>query len=229
MTREGSLYRVDLRLRPYGSKGLSAMAADAFVEYIREKAVIWEMLAFVKLRAAGGDLELGHRVETETRSIIHKRASAIDLVELREETIKVRDALEQQRARAKRGGDVDIKYGAGGMLDVYFAMRYLQLAHNVPDNPHDRSTGGTLEALAEVLPSTSVLGNLNEGYEFLSGLDHAIRLTVGRTTRLPSGNVAAMESIAQRLSLTSPAAVVEQLTVHRLAIRDAYERILAEN
>ncbi len=148
MTREGSLYRVDLRLRPYGSKGLSAMASDAFVEYIRDKTAIWEMLAFIKLRAVGGDIELGGRVEEETRSLIHARAAATDADELRSETIRVRDALEEQRARTKRGGDVDIKYSAGGMLDVYFAMRYLQLRNNVPDPlGGDRSTAATLDRL----------------------------------------------------------------------------------
>ncbi len=49
---------------------------------------------------------------------------------------------------------------------------------------------------------------------------------MGRTTRLPSGNVAAMELIAKRLGLASPADLVERLTVHRLAIREAYDRIL---
>jgi glutamine synthetase adenylyltransferase len=227
MTREGSLYRVDLRLRPYGSKGLSAMAADAFLQYIGDKAAIWEMLAFVKLRAVGGDMELGTRVENQTRSTIHERATAADPDDLRLETMRVRDALEEQRAHKKRGGDVDIKYGAGGMLDVYFAMRYLQLRYNVPDNDQDRSTAGTLEALSSVLSDPSVLMPLNDGYHFLSRLDHAIRLTVGRITRLPSGNVPAMELIAKRLEVTSPAELIEQLTIHRLAIRDAYEQILS--
>jgi glutamine synthetase adenylyltransferase len=229
MTREGSLYRVDLRLRPYGSKGLSAMGSNAFLEYIRDKAAIWEMLAFVKLRAVGGDLELGRRVEEKTRSLIHERAAATHEDELRSETIRVRDALEEQRARTKRGGDVDIKYGAGGMLDVYFAMRYLQLRHNVPDGNDDRSTTATLERLRSNSSLTAVapaLVELKDGYAFLSALDHAIRLTVGRKTRLPSGNVSAMELIAKRLDLGSPAELVERLTVHRLAVREAYDRIL---
>jgi glutamine synthetase adenylyltransferase len=110
---------------------------------------------------------------------------------------------------------------------VYFAMRYLQLRHNVPDGTGDRSTAATLERLgSNGTLSGSALAALNDGYLFLSELDHAIRLTVGRTTRLPSGNVAAMELIARRLGLISPPELVERLTVHRLAVREAYDQVL---
>jgi glutamate-ammonia-ligase adenylyltransferase len=140
MTRDGNLYRVDLRLRPYGSKGLSSISGAAFLEYIRETAEIWEMLAFVKLRVVGGDIDLGQRVERETRLVIHQRAAAADQAELLNETMRVRKALEKQRLRSRRPNEIDIKYGSGGMLDVYFAMRYLQLRDNIPDHEENRST-----------------------------------------------------------------------------------------
>lgn len=227
MTRDGHLYRVDLRLRPYGSKGLSAMSSDAFLEYMRDTAAPWEMLAFVKLRAVGGDLKLATAIEKETRSIIHRRAFAMDADELRTETRAVRQALEDQRARAKRSGEIDIKYGAGGLLDVYFATRYLQLRHDVPDDEVNRSTLSTLE----LLHKAGVLGDetrnvLAGGYEFLSNLDHNVRLTIGRTTRVPFGNEAVMRTIAERMGLKDPAAVTEDLTLQRRAIRGAFNALL---
>ena len=97
MTRDGSLYRVDLRLRPYGKNGVITMPGDAFLAYFRETAEVWEMLAFVKLRAVGGDIELLKKVEFETRHVIHERAAAIDQEILRDETRRVRHALEKQR------------------------------------------------------------------------------------------------------------------------------------
>jgi len=62
-------------------------------------------------------------------------------------------------------------------------------------------------------------------YKFLAALDHNVRLTVGRTTRLPVGNQQAMTTIAQRMSISSPADLVEQLTVHRLNIRAIFDQI----
>lgn len=230
MTRDGSLYRVDLRLRPYGSKGLTAMPASGFIEYLEKTAAIWEMLAFVKLRAAGGDAELGAAVEREARRIIHRRALDTDSAELARETRRVRLALERQRSRPRRGKEVDIKYGEGGMLDVYFAMRLLQLVHNVPDDGENRSTAAMLERLEsnpELADHTASIGALADGYRFLSTLDHNLRLTVGRTTRVPLGKQAVLDTIAKRVGLASSAELLESLTMHRIAIREAFGSIVA--
>ncbi|MEP6945764.1 MAG: hypothetical protein ABJA02_07595 [Acidobacteriota bacterium] len=227
MTRDGSLYRVDLRLRPYGSKGMIATSSEAFLTYIRDTAEIWEMLAFVKLRAVGGDLTLGRGVEDETRRAIHARAAKTDAQMLAGETLRIRNALETGRVRPRRGADVDIKYGSGGMLDVYFAMRFLQLRDNVPDHPGDRSTEYMLELLKGNGSMTDeAYGSLSAGYAFLSDLDHNIRLTVGRTTRVPLGNTPAMDAIARRMRVASPADLAENLTLHRIEIRSAFDAIV---
>jgi glutamate-ammonia-ligase adenylyltransferase len=227
MTRDGSLYRVDLRLRPYGKNGLIVLPGDGFLSYFRETAEVWEMLAFVKLRAVGGDIELGEGVEFETRHVIHERAMSIDPEILRDETRRVRHALEKQRARSRRGSDVDIKYGSGGMLDIYFAMRFLQLRDNIPDDANDRSTKYVLELLREsVSLSSDDHRMLAEGYAFLSELDHNLRLTVGRTTRIPFANQSVMSTIAGRMRISSVSELNERLTLHRLEIRSAFESIV---
>lgn len=226
MTRDGSLYRVDLRLRPYGSKGLTCISANAFLQYMRETAVAWEFLAFVKLRAAGGNLKLAANVEAETRRIIHQRALQLDAAELAAETRRVRLALEQQRTRALRVGEIDIKYGSGGLLDIYFAMRYLQLRDNVPDDSEARSTKFMLDKLLNHGSiSNEDYSSLTIGHKFLSSLDHNIRLIARRSTRLSQGNDALLAQIAKRMDLPSHAALLEDLTLHRLAIRSAFDAI----
>ncbi len=227
MTRDGSLYRVDLRLRPYGSKGMIVTSADAFTAYIRETAEIWEMLAFVKLRAVGGDLALGLKVEQQTRRVIHDRSSAVAPALLASETRRIRLALEMDRARSRRGTDVDIKYGSGGMLDVYFAMRFLQLRDDIPDAGADRSTLTVLARLHAAGSLTDVqFEQLSGGYAFLSELDHNLRLTVGRTTRIPFANPTAMSTIVERMNIDSTDALNQILTIHRLGIRSVFETIL---
>lgn len=260
MTRDGNLYRVDLRLRPFGSKGLTAISIDAFLDYMRDTAVVWEMLAFVKLRAVGGDESLAKNVERETRRIIHERSLTVNHDELRNESRRVRLALEKQRERPLRGGDIDIKYGSGGMLDIYFAMRFLQLKDNVPDDDltdvgvtdaeNPRSTAAMLDKLKAKYESNSTqadnlmasdnsdlklsasyiphISALKAGHRFLSQLDHQLRLTVGRTTRLPLANNAALTIIADRMGLETSAQLLENLTAHRLAIREAFDAILAD-
>jgi len=227
MTRDGNLYRVDLRLRPYGSKGLTAISSDAFLRYMRETAAIWELLAFVRLRAVGGNIKLAETIEKETRTIIHERAAQTERADLATETARVRHSLEQQRARTRRSKEIDIKYGSGGMLDVYFAMRFLQLRDNVPDDNYDRSTRFMLKRLADAGSlKNDVLNDLLAGYEFLSALDHNLRLTVGRTNRIPLANETALKTIATRMDLNSPSELLEQLTLHHLNIRESFDNIV---
>ena len=227
MTREGSLYRVDLRLRPDGKNGATSIGKTAFLDYLRNRSAIWEWLAYVKLRAAAGDFSLGEYVEREARKIIHEKAQNADRDELRNETMRVRARLEEEKSASKRSREIDIKFGAGGMLDVYFAMRFLQLKDNIPDDAENRSTAFMLARLFE---RKSLSGedheNFSKGYEFLSELDHNLRLTVGRSTRLPFANQNALRVICERMKIASIDELLEKLTFHRLNIRASFENIL---
>ncbi len=218
-TREGNLYRVDLRLRPDGKNGATSLSKKSFLNYFRHRAAIWELLAYVKIRGVLGDIDLALETEKELRKIIHEKAQAIDLVELKSETLRIRERLVKETATQKNA--VDIKFGEGGMLDVYFAMRFLQLRDNVPDDLENRSTEFMLRKLFEK-------GTLNQdnfaafhnGYNFLSQLDHALRLTIGRSNVLPNKT----ELISKRLQITN---LLEKLTIHRLAIREAFDNVLS--
>ncbi len=227
LTRDGHVYRVDLRLRPDGKNGATAIGRKAFLNYLETRAAIWEWLAYVKLRAVGGDLELAEAVEGEARKIIHRKAIESDASELKNETRRVRERLEQEKAGIQKSSETDIKFGAGGMLDVYFAMRFLQLRDDVPDDAENRSTLFTLEKLrAKNSLNEEDFQNFSNGYEFLSELDHNLRLIVGRSTRLSTGNKSILQIITERMKLSSPQGLLENLTVHRLNIRAAFENIL---
>ncbi|HEX7317157.1 MAG TPA: hypothetical protein VF297_24875 [Pyrinomonadaceae bacterium] len=224
LTRDGSLYRVDLRLRPDGKNGPLASSSRSFVEYVRQRAGVWEWLAHVKLRAVAGDQEFGRAVESRARAAVHEGAAATDPSLLASETRRVRERLERERGAARA---TDIKYGAGGMLDVYFAARYLQLRDRQPDAGEDRSTGATLARLRE---AGSLLeeeyGALREGYALLRRLDHELRLLAGRSTRLPAAqDHPVLRDLARRAGYDSPAELTQELAARMSAVRAAYERI----
>lgn len=227
MTREGQLYRVDLRLRPDGKNGAVALPAQAFLEYVKERAVIWEWLAYVKLRAVGGDLELGRDVEEKARRIIHRRAtSEVTVAQLSNETRRVRERLEHERGRGAAAATTDIKYGPGGMLDVYFAVRFLQLKSNVPDRDMNRSTKLTVERLRdEGVLTERESAILSDGYGLLRTVDHYLRLIVGRSTRLQGFDHPALRDIARRVGFDHPAALLETLSARMHEIRLVYDRL----
>ena len=223
ITRTGHLYHVDLRLRPDGNDGPLVSGSQSFLQYLKQRAVPWEWLAYVKLRAVAGDLELGRAVETEARQIIHESARTIDGRELQSETRRVRDRLEQEQTKPGRGDLLDIKYGAGGMLDVYFATRYLQLRDDIADEGADRSTVTTLDRLhAGGSLSAEDYEALRGGYVLLRRVDHEQRLLIGRSALLLAP---AARDIAKKLNYDSPVALSDALVESMMGIRAAYDRI----
>src|SRR5262249_33451437 len=130
------------------------------------------------------------------------------------------------KQRAARRGEVDIKYGAGGMLDVYFATRYLQLRDDVPDEAENRSTVFILQRLMEKgSVSESDYQAFSDGYKFISELDHNIRLVTGRSRQLPN-DPEALRIITKRTGIADTKSLLETLSMHRLNIRSAFERVL---
>lgn len=226
VTREGYLYRVDLRMRPDGKSGPTCLASRAFTTYLFERAVAWEWLAYVKLRAVAGEMTFGLEVENNARAIVHSVAQGVDDQILRTETRRIRDRLERERTKRRRGTGLDIKYGRGGMLDVYFATRYLQLRDNLPEGSEDRSTMSTLVHLHDSgsLREEDFVA-MSEGYSMLRALDHSLRLIVGRSTRLPASEHPALADIARRMDYQSTDALLSELATNMENIRAAYDRV----
>jgi glutamate-ammonia-ligase adenylyltransferase len=230
ITREGYLYRVDMRLRPHGKNGPLVTSSEGFLDYLKEESAPWEWLAYVKLRCVGGDYELGRMVEMHARHRLHANASRFDPKELKTVTRHVRDRLEKEKGTRGRKQGTDIKYGPGGMLDVYFAARYLQLRDEVMDEGDDRSTSYTLERLRE----EGSLGEedfaaLSGGYSLLRSIDHNLRLIVGRSTRLPDPNHPTARDVATRSGFESANDLQQTLTDQMKAMRAAYKRILGQD
>ena len=227
ITREGYLYRIDMRLRPHGKDGPLVTSSDGFLDYLRDESAPWEWLAYAKLRCVGGDQEMGKMIETHARHRIHANALKLDPKELKAVTRHVRERLEKEKGGRGRKFGTDIKYGKGGMLDVYFAVRYLQLRDEVPDEGDDRSTAFTLERLREEgsLSEDDFL-TLSGGYSLLRSIDHNLRLIMHRSTRLPDPNHVAARDIATRVGFESVSEMHDTLTDQMRAIRETYNRIL---
>jgi glutamate-ammonia-ligase adenylyltransferase len=220
ITRDGSLYRVDLRLRPHGSDGPLVISRKGIVEYFQTDAAVWELLAYVKLRAVGGEMDFANSIENELRDTIHKRALTVEPIVLAAETRAVRDKLEKQKAKP-RSNEIDIKFGPGGLLDIYFAVRYLQLRFGIRDGEIGRATGVAIENLNNLPSLTHLVAFLNtfsEGYKFLYALDHYLRKTLGRRSSVVLSKISGFEAeLPERLALTM------------IEVRTAFDHVLLES
>src|SRR6185503_8595122 len=220
ITREGLLYRVDLRLRPEGKNGPLAQGLNSLLAYLTNRASAWEHSAYLKAREVAGDTEFGARVRAAICEACLDAASAN--VSLREELINMRARLESEKARK---GRPNIKWGRGGMTDVYFITRYLQLRDRVRF-PTEQGTAALIAHLGETgsLDDESARV-LFEGYSFLRRLDHWMRLLLDRPTPfLPASNVA-LGDLARALACASVEEFEQQLVAHTSAIREVYDRV----
>ncbi len=122
-TAEGTLYEVDLRLRPSGKAGPLATRIDAFERYQREDAWTWEHMVLTRARVVAGDSGLAARAEASIRAILT----------MPRDTDRIRDEVRLMRGRieAEKGSDHvwDLKNVAGGLIDIEFVAQYLQLTN----------------------------------------------------------------------------------------------------
>ena len=226
MTRQGSLYKVDLRLRPDGRNGSITIGNQSFLKYLRERAAVWEWLAYVKLRGVSGPPVLLADVEVQARETVHMSASLFDAEALKHESFEMRGKLEQIKTDRKRVGEIDIKYGEGGLQDVYFAIRYLQLRNDVRDDSGNRGTLDSLQKLrdADAIGLEDVM-SLKLGYKFLRRLDHYLRLHSGRSSLLRTGDRRLLDLLSESMNLADSNELLNELTGHRMQIHSAFRSV----
>jgi glutamate-ammonia-ligase adenylyltransferase len=142
-TAEGTLYEVDMRLRPSGQKGPVATHISSFVDYQAREAWTWEHMALTRARVLTGSPALKGRVEGAIREV---------LVRPRERAAVVADVRDMRRRiwEAKGSEDIwDLKQVRGGLVDVEFIAQFLQLLH-AAEHPDvlDQNTVAALEKLS---------------------------------------------------------------------------------
>jgi glutamate-ammonia-ligase adenylyltransferase len=146
-TRGGRLYEVDTRLRPDGGKSLLVASLPAFIAYQRERAWTWEQQALVRARAVAGDAALGAEFALERGAVLGQPRERTRVIA---DVCRMRAEWRKQRDRSD-GGSLDLKQGAGALLDIQFLLQGLVLlhAHLQPSLVAHTDTPGLLAACAE--------------------------------------------------------------------------------
>jgi [glutamine synthetase] adenylyltransferase / [glutamine synthetase]-adenylyl-L-tyrosine phosphorylase len=191
------IFQIDLRLRPHGEAGPKSTTFEQFQRYysLHGGAAPFERQALIKLRAFAGDPQLGRRVEAHRDKFTYSDArwNWEDALLLRR----------RQMAELVKPGQVNVKYSAGGLVDIEYAIQYLQLL-NGAEHPEVR-VPTTLEAL-RCLRRLQIVREpdyeiLNSGYLFLRNVIDALRIVRGHASDLvlPPEDSEEFKSLARRL------------------------------
>lgn len=229
LTREGFVFRVDMRLRLTGSKGPLVQSIEACRHYYAEKAETWERQSLLRSRCVAGDRTIGARFVSSVKDVIFKpqdRSSlASDVLSMRE------------RMRGERGSETDnhynIKQGLGGSVDIEFAVQYLQLLHG------DRIAGIRVPGVGNALRALKRCGLLDRefylqlmrAYSFLRRLESRMRIVSNQAGSELSKDPVKLEQLARRMGYRDVQAAGETLLLDYLEItrqvRDAFMHIVS--
>ncbi|TRD11242.1 bifunctional [glutamate--ammonia ligase]-adenylyl-L-tyrosine phosphorylase/[glutamate--ammonia-ligase] adenylyltransferase [Erythrobacter insulae] len=210
-TAHGYVLRVDLRLRPASEISPMAVPAASAQAHYQGAALAWERAAFIRARAAAGDIAAGNRFLEAIRPFVWR--STLDfgaIEEIRALTLRIRESYD---GPVRPGPGFDVKRGRGGIREIEFFAQTHQLIHGGRDpSLRVRGTREALDALAAAgrIDSEHALV-LGDGYDRLRTIEHRLQMVNDRQTHsLPEGD--ALDNVAQLDGMHGGAELVEELT-----------------
>ena len=213
-TEDGYVERVDLRLRPSPEVTPIALPVDAAISHYESSALPWERAAFIRARAAAGDIPLGQRFLDSIQPFVWRRSLDFGVIEeVRQISARIRDHFAQG---AEIGPGYDLKRGRGGIREVEFFVQIQQMIHGGRDpSVRPAATLDAIEALrcANRLddPTADELAN---AYRMLRTIEHRVQMVEDAQTHLLPATAAALDNVAQLHGLQEGSELLAALRPH---------------
>ena len=218
------LFDVDARLRPEGSRAPVVISLAAYRSYLRTRASTWERLALSRVRWIAGDPGLGRRALRAIDAFVYGSPLTPGTVD---EIADMRRRMEPA-PRSGRRMVIDIKRGAGGIVDAEFIAQILQLHHAAHRRDlRDTSTRVVLERMieGEVLDRGDGRGLLL-AYERLRQLQKALRLGEGQAGHVLPADPAARSILARAVGAGDAAALTAEVSGLMRQTRRLFDQVL---
>lgn len=186
-TSAGTLFDIDIALRPDGASGLLVSSFNSFERYQEKSAWPWEHQALTRARFCCGDASIGERFEALRNRILRQRR---DPEKLKAEIIKMRKRIFD--AHPNRSSLFDIKHDAGGMMDIEFIVQYLVLEYSFkyPELTGNLGNIALLKMSEKLGLFTQVSGETVAAiYRHFRRLQHEIRMQGANEAKIALGSV----------------------------------------
>ncbi|MEO8875726.1 MAG: bifunctional [glutamate--ammonia ligase]-adenylyl-L-tyrosine phosphorylase/[glutamate--ammonia-ligase] adenylyltransferase, partial [Polyangiaceae bacterium] len=210
-TEDGTVWRVDLRLRPEGARGPLVNSHAAIERYYESWGRTWERAALVRARAVAGDIPLGERVLESLAPFIWRRevnpAIAVEMTSL------------LARARHEIGGNSerDLKHGRGGIREAEFFVQSLELIWGGREaGVRQRNTIDALTRLrARGFVTEREARDVSDAYLALRRLEHRVQNATGLQTHSLPEDPVLLGTIARSLGFSGVPELKKDLDKHR--------------
>ncbi len=221
----GSLFRIDLRLRPEGSAGPLARSLESMENYYSGFGETWERLALIKAREIAGSRELAYEFLRQHQPFIYPKSATPDLLD---EIASIKHRIERDIVGTEKL-ERDVKLGRGGIRDIEFIVQTLQLMHGAR-HPflQEPNMLKALRALRELdlLPTNEVL-TLDQTYRFLRRVEHRLQIEAEQQTHVVPREVEALRRLALSLRFSSSKDFTAALQGRMRAVRPIFQRIVS--
>ena len=225
-TPDGFVFRVDLRLRPYGNSGALALSQAALEEYYHSQGRDWERFAMIKVRAVTGDAVEVRVLMDMLRAFVYRRYLDFATIEsLRE----LKRQIEQQVRR--KGMQRNVKLGNGGIREIEFIVQVFQLIHGGRQRSLQKpALRAALAALVEAnLVAQTDATALLDCYRFLRRLEHAVQALQDAQTHDYPDDLLAEHRVAVTLGHIDAASLREQLAAVRTRVAQHFHDVIGRS
>lgn len=196
-TAAGSLFEIDLRLRPNGNAGLLVSDLSGFLEYQTTQAWVWEHQALTRARFCAGSAQIGEAFEAGRRQILCLPREPEPLLE---EILAMRTRMAE--GHPNPSGRFDLKHDQGGMVDIEFMVQALVLryAHQHPSLTQNLGNIALLGMAGQLgLIPPDLAEAVGSAYRTLRANQHRIRLTGAGSARMDTGSLRAEREAVRAL------------------------------
>ena len=221
-TADGFVFRVDMRLRPFGAGGPLVTSFNSFENYYLVHGRSWERYAMVKVRVVGGDYEQGNELLSMIRPFVYRRYLDYGAYEsLRE----LKEMIKQEVQR--KGMQNNVKLGGGGIREVEFIAQVFQLIRGGRDTDlQERRVLVVLDYLTQknLLPDY-VVDELKNAYVFLRNTEHRIQEYQDRQTHVLPDDEIGQTRLASGMGFNDWPAFLTELNKHRENVEAHFEQV----
>jgi glutamate-ammonia-ligase adenylyltransferase len=232
-TREGAIFRIDLRLRPQGGEGEPAVGLTHALNYYARLAHDWELQALIKVRHSAGSLALARQFIRGVEPCVYTKNINFEAIETALLSRQKMGAHRRRKALARKQDQaLDVKLERGGIRDIEFLAQCLQRVYGGEERW--LRFGGTLFSLQKLHDKGHISGkdfhDLTKAYQFLRRVEHRLQLQDGRQLhRLPSDKEelqVLQRALERDLASESMAAFLLALQTRMAAVTEIYDRIV---